>query len=88
MKDYATETDIITTADPLFYPGDVVVFSEHQGYKLTVHSVAWDILQNSWTYLLLYFTVKAGASPDLRAYGITTYFTAKISSYTVCHHHK
>lgn len=56
MKDYATETDIIETADPLFGPGDEVEHSAHQGgYTLMVDSFAWHPLKKSWTYVLLYY---------------------------------
>lgn len=56
MKDYATETDIITTSDPLFYPGDVVRMERHNAdvYPMRVESFAWNTLKHSWTYTLLY----------------------------------
>lgn len=64
MKDYATESDIITTADPLFYPGDRVEQSDHKGYTLTVEGASWNSLKNSWTYVLLYFL--SGKNQDIR----------------------
>lgn len=70
MKDYATETDIIETADPLFYPGDqveLVAYSirEATGYKLFVESFAWNTLVRSWTYTLVYFLTE-GNGYDMR----------------------
>lgn len=59
MKDYATETDIITTPDPLFYPGDKVLWAaahrDHAEMPLIVESCSWNMLERSWTYILVYF---------------------------------
>lgn len=62
MKDYATETDIIETADPVFYPGDRVEFRQHKGYTLTVESFSWESLKKSWTYTLVYFLTEGDGS--------------------------
>lgn len=70
MKDYATETDIITTADPLFYPGDKVYWSaghrDHTVLPLVVESFSWNVLAKSWIYTLVYFLEKTGVSLDMR----------------------
>jgi hypothetical protein len=58
MKDYNTETDIITIPDPLFYPGDKVDWSFWEGgddIKFIVESFSWNTLAKSWTYTLVYF---------------------------------
>lgn len=57
MKDYAIETDVIDTADPLFYPGDRVEWKcgGPVKYGLTVESFSWNALKKSWTYTLVYF---------------------------------
>lgn len=57
MKNYATETDIIEIADPLFYPGDRVEWKcgGPATNGLTVESFSWNALKKSWTYTLLYF---------------------------------
>ena len=68
MKNYATETDIIETADPLFYPGDQVElkrWTQKTGYKLFVESFAWNALVRSWTYTLVFF-LTAGNGYDMR----------------------
>lgn len=52
MKDYATETDIITTPDPLFYPGDKVEWGRNHWF---VESVSWYSLETSWAYTLVNF---------------------------------
>lgn len=59
MKDYATETDVFTTPDPLFYRGDTVAWGEWQressdGLALHVDTVAWNAWENSWAYTLLW----------------------------------
>jgi hypothetical protein len=69
-KDYATETDVIETADPLFYPGDKVELkrwtrAQETGYNLFVESFAWNTLAKSWTYTLVFF-LTAGDGYDKR----------------------
>jgi hypothetical protein len=70
MKNYATETDIITIADPLFYPGDKVFWGaghrDHMVLPLLVESFSWNTLEKSWTYTLVYFLEKTGISLDMR----------------------
>ena len=57
MKDYATESDIIETADPLFYPGETVKIADsyysHGLSSLQVRDCAWDALYKTWTYCLV-----------------------------------
>jgi hypothetical protein len=70
MKDYATETDIIQTADPLFFPGDQVELNhwtraKETGYKLFVENFSWNFLAKSWTYTLVYFLTE-GKGYDMR----------------------
>jgi hypothetical protein len=59
-KDYATESDIIETADPLFHLGDKVKQKQwtraaESGFSLFVESFSWNTLRKSWTYTLVYF---------------------------------
>jgi hypothetical protein len=57
MKDYATETDLIETPDPVFHIGDKVTWklSAHNDFTLYVSSVAWDSIEQAWSYELWYF---------------------------------
>jgi hypothetical protein len=58
MKNYATETDIITNPDPLYYRGDRVKWVRNERLSelgLFVESVCWNALQNSWEYTLAFF---------------------------------
>jgi len=55
MKNYATESDIIETADPLFYPGDKVQARTHDTICTYVRDFAWDTLNKTWTYCVVYF---------------------------------
>lgn len=70
MKDYATETDIITIPDPVFYPGDLVYWKQaHRDYAVlpfSIESFSWNTLANSWTYTLVYWLEKTGVSLDMR----------------------
>jgi hypothetical protein len=54
-KDYATETDIIETADPLFFPGDMVK-ARTQFLRTYIRDFSWDSLNKTWTYCLVHFT--------------------------------
>lgn len=67
MKDYATETDIIKTPDPVFFPGDRVEWGKHRNnnYHLLVESFSWNSIENSWTYTLVYFLTEGDGS-DVR----------------------
>lgn len=56
-KDYATETDLIEIADPLYAPGQEVRWTNpyFKGAKELTYTVAhfqWDSLKQSWTYCL------------------------------------
>ena len=51
MKNYATQTDIITTPDAIYAPGGLV---KYQGKLYTAESFSWDALKGTWTYCLLY----------------------------------
>ena len=63
MKNYATETDIIETADPLFFPGDVVKSPYPYGLmSLHVRDFAWDAFHKTWTYCLVRFSWEGGDS--------------------------
>jgi len=73
MKNYATETDIITTPDPVFYPGDLVEYSENDTpYNVTVESHSWNDRKKSWTYTLVYFLTEGDGS-DRRWNGSLAY---------------
>jgi len=52
MKNYATETDIIKIADPLFFPGDMVRTKTRPFLRTYVRDCAWDDLSKTWTYCL------------------------------------
>lgn len=49
MKDYTTETDIIQIADPLFGPGDIVMYRD---VECIVQHSQWEPLKRTWTYAL------------------------------------
>ncbi len=49
MKNYATETDIITTPDALYAPGAKVLYQDR---VYTVRDFMWNTLQKTWTYCL------------------------------------
>ena len=49
MKNYATQTDIITTPDAIYAPGAVVKYG-HTLYA--VWSFSWDDWNKTWTYCL------------------------------------
>ena len=51
MKNYATQSDIITTPDAIYAPGGLV---KYQGELYIVESFSWDALKGIWTYCLLH----------------------------------
>lgn len=71
MKNHATETDIITIPDPIFFIGDIVDWSEwtrgsELGYQQFVESVCWSEKDHSWAYTLVYFHGTPGNLDDGR----------------------
>jgi hypothetical protein len=53
MKNYATQTDIITTPDAIYAPGGLV---KYQGELYIAESFSWDDWNKTWTYCLLHPT--------------------------------